>query len=657
MSARSVLASARGEDPDMADNPPGSFRWKHQRAEVRAYLGSPHGRRSFLLTPAITTDAAAEQRAALFAAFVRRLRSTERVALALPLLERLAAVEGARDVKAVTNALEAVLSGETVALPKSETTFGELTRQWTSGELARLYPDHVRVKDTSGKDAQRFESYLREHIGPVPLVSFNLDHAQHAMRQLPARLAPATRRQIAQLIRRVLGLAVFPVRAIKENPIPRGFLPHTAARKAMTYLYPTEDAALLACTREPPEVPRAAPLWFRVLYGFLAREGMRRGEALALEWSDVDLIHGSVTLAKNKTHDPRAWKLRPDVARALRAWRTWQKDRGILGALVFVDDTGAPFMARCEQLQAHLRSAGVERPAVFTRDAERQPIRVHDLRATFITIALANGASEAFIADRTGHKSSLMINRYRRAARTASELGLGDLAPLDTAIPELAPSVAAAPSAPPASSPGSAPANTPPSAGPARGPAGASGRDATPDTRESPEKEAIRDEPQREAPFENPRVGGSIPSLGTELLPFTKPPCVARLRRNGKANRSRAPRGREGPLPWVVPRGAPRLPPPTHAVPCGAPRPPPPTHAVPCGVLTSATRRARRVRPSSAPPSRKGSSRRPPSRDAPPRRPRARWPRRSGPRAAPPRGQSGEPSAPPRRPTLSRSRR
>jgi hypothetical protein len=31
-----------------------------------------------------------------------------------------------------------------------------------------------------------------------------------------------------------------------------------------------------------------------------------------------------------------------------------------------------------------------------------------------------------------------MLNRYRRAARTAAELGLGDLLPLDTAIPELA---------------------------------------------------------------------------------------------------------------------------------------------------------------------------------------------------------------------------
>ncbi len=62
------------------------------------------------------------------------------------------------------------------------------------------------------------------------------------------------------------------------------------------------------------------------------------------------------------------------------------------------------------------------------------PIRVHDLRGTFVTLALASGKTETWVADRTGHKSSIMINRYRRAARSASELGLGLLAPLDTAL-------------------------------------------------------------------------------------------------------------------------------------------------------------------------------------------------------------------------------
>ena len=91
-----------------------------------------------------------------------------------------------------------------------------------------------------------------------------------------------------------------------------------------------------------------------------------------------------------------------------------------------------------DRFRIQLKKAGVKRAELFERSKARRQVRVHDLRATFITIALANGKTETWIADRTGHKSSIMINRYRRAARTVEQLELGVLKPLDLAIPELA---------------------------------------------------------------------------------------------------------------------------------------------------------------------------------------------------------------------------
>jgi integrase len=64
-------------------------------------------------------------------------------------------------------------------------------------------------------------------------------------------------------------------------------------------------------------------------------------------------------------------------------------------------------------------------------------MRVHDLRGTFVTLSLANGRTETWVQDRTGHTPSAMLNRYRRAARSATELGLGPLRPLQLALPEL----------------------------------------------------------------------------------------------------------------------------------------------------------------------------------------------------------------------------
>jgi hypothetical protein len=59
------------------------------------------------------------------------------------------------------------------------------------------------------------------------------------------------------------------------------------------------------------------------------------------------------------------------------------------------------------------------------------------LRATFVTVSLAAGKSETWVADRTGHHSSAQIANYRRAARTAAELGHTALDLLNDAIPEL----------------------------------------------------------------------------------------------------------------------------------------------------------------------------------------------------------------------------
>jgi hypothetical protein len=129
----------------------------------------------------------------------------------------------------------------------------------------------------------------------------------------------------------------------------------------------------------------------------------------------------------------------PDVVRALRAW--WEL-RGRPGPddPVFVNPQGERITEQhlADLFREHLRLAGVERPQLFERTAKRRPVRAHDLRATFVTLALATGRTETWVADRTGHRSSQMIARYRRSARLVSELGLGWLGPLDELIPELA---------------------------------------------------------------------------------------------------------------------------------------------------------------------------------------------------------------------------
>jgi len=384
-------------------------------------------------------------------------------------------------------------------------TFQQLAERWVSGKLAEKHPDHVKLKKSVRDDRYRLAK-LYETIGDVPLESFAIDDAERAMAALPTELEASSRRQYAQLISKVLKLAAFPCRIISQSPLPAGFLPKPRNGKAKGWLYPSEDALLL---RSP-----AAPWRLRLLWGLLAREGLRIGEARALTWADLDLKRGTLRLDENKSDTPRTWALRPDVVRSLGAfkatvkalqalpddllvfeglvcgqeperarllgellageglriedaqtlrWSDVDTKRGTLrlGARVFNPSKDAMQSLRTfkdvgkalrelsdgpdarvfeglvldgsasERLREHLQLAGVDRRELFTETSKRQPLRVHDLRATFVTLALAAGKSEAWVADRTGHKSSQMIAKYRRSARLATELHLGELGALD----------------------------------------------------------------------------------------------------------------------------------------------------------------------------------------------------------------------------------
>ena len=414
----------------------GQIRWNGARASVRLALGPPVGRRTFVLASSITGEAEAEQRRAVLADLAARLRTAGRLVLALPLLERLASREGPRDVAACTAAIETLIRGEASPLPPKVPTFGELAGQWTENQLSERFPDHIPKRDHK-IDSYRLEKHVLPVIRDVPMADglFTLDHAQAVLSALPSDLSGATRKHVAHVVHRLVKLAVFPLRLLSADPIPAGWMPLGGTRKAMAWLYPSEDAALLACAR--------VPLARRVLYGFLDREGMRASEAEALEWSDLDLARGVVRLDENKTDDPRAWALRPDVTKALSRWRILlaaseaKDDRRTIRSRAAGRVFPVPRDHQADQFRADLECAGIDRAELFERSATRQPIRIHDLRAGFVTVALSLGRSETWISDRTGHKSHTMIARYRRAARTAEELHLGDLAPLDAAIPEL----------------------------------------------------------------------------------------------------------------------------------------------------------------------------------------------------------------------------
>lgn len=323
-------------------------------------------------------------------------------------------------------------------------TFQQFAERWTSGELHRQYPDRVKAKD-SKDDVQRLTAYVYPHIGHLQLADIDVDDLEGVLSELPRHLGPGTRRQVAQVMARVLRLAAMPAKLIRVSPVPEGFLP-TVGKVQFPFLRPQEEALLVAC--------EATPILRRLFFALVCREGFRREDLAALTWSALDLEVGVVTLDRHKTSEyvgSRSWMLRRDSVVAL-SWLQAERPRSRGPFEGFYVDHLA------EQLRADVARVGVTRPELFSRERGRGRLTEHCLRRTFVTLALAEGRSDAWVTDRTGHTTTQQLARYKASARLAAELNLGPLLPLDQVVPELLRAK------PPAAAP-APPKSTPPDAG------------------------------------------------------------------------------------------------------------------------------------------------------------------------------------------------
>lgn len=319
-----------------------------RRHYMRIRLGAK--KRESIPLPACRTEDEADRRCEIIADVAQRLLDGGRVDKVKDIADQLGAATSAKQIDLIQKSVARLLSETFVR--SDDMTFGKFAGMWTSGELHRQFPDHIKQKASAKDDEGRLAKYVLPIVEDVPLRAFSLDHAELIMRGIPREASAATRRHVAQILNRLLKIAAYPARMIERSPLPTGFLPKLGPEKAKPYLYPDEDARLLACTSVDVE--------YRVFYGVLDREGFRVGELLGnakmgstpIAWSNFDLDRGLVTLDENKTDDPRTWALDAGVAATLK-W--WQKR-----------SPKAPFpriVARhlAERFRAHLKTAGVGR--------------------------------------------------------------------------------------------------------------------------------------------------------------------------------------------------------------------------------------------------------------------------------------------------------
>ncbi|MGH8963217.1 MAG: tyrosine-type recombinase/integrase [Jatrophihabitantaceae bacterium] len=212
---------------------------------------------------------------------------------------------------------------------------------------------------------------------------------------------------IMERARKVYGLPTNPVRDVEK-------LRERYDATSFAFYSPEEVHALARA---------AASAQDGTLFLTAAFTGLRRGELLALRWRDVDFERSSIrvfgSFANGRLTTPKSGRGRvvpmvPEVAAALA--QLGQR-RDFMGEddLVFPGDRGR-----------HLDGSALRRRFVAAYEgAGLRPIRFHDLRHTFGTLAVRGAESIAELQNWLGHaevRTTMRYTHYREQADAAARL-------------------------------------------------------------------------------------------------------------------------------------------------------------------------------------------------------------------------------------------
>ena len=302
--------------------------------------------------------------------------------------------------------------GELALLDAGKQPLREFGKEWW-----RLYAEPNLARATLELYAMLWDTHILPRLGAVTLRELTPELLGRFRLELEADgVGRSSVRKSLVLIHGVLQRAVEwgrlgtnPARAVRKPPVGRP--------RAVTPLSPDTVEAIRFWLLRRGMVRDAT------LVSVLAYAGLRPGEALALTWSHVRertlLIEAAVaigTIADTKTRRRRTVRLLPPLADDLAEWRS--KTREPAGrALVFPGRGDGPW-SRTNYQNWRRRVYG---PAALAAGVEEP--RPYDLRHSFVSLLIAEGANVVDVARQAGHSPTMALNTY---AHVFDEFDPGD---------------------------------------------------------------------------------------------------------------------------------------------------------------------------------------------------------------------------------------
>lgn len=188
------------------------------------------------------------------------------------------------------------------------------------------------------------------------------------------------------------------LRHVLNGVVREGKLPNNPVLKLKMYKEPKGKTRFLSMEEETILLAKLGPIygpWAR----FAILTGLRQAEQFRLQWKDVDLERGILTLPTTKAGGVQYAVLNDEAKAILRSMDSWQRSKWVF-----------PSENPATALDARNFYNRVWMPAVI--EAGIESATWHDLRHTFASRLAMNGQNEGTIAALLRHSTTALVKRY-----------------------------------------------------------------------------------------------------------------------------------------------------------------------------------------------------------------------------------------------------
>ena len=253
-------------------------------------------------------------------------------------------------------------------------------------------PHAYASKRSANSDDSKFKTHLFKLFGSRPLASITRQEIQRYHDELISRRAPATANRHLALLKRSFNLAIL-WGYLDANPAT-GIRMHTENNQSQRFLSIDEAKRLWAVLSTEQNQIAAKAIKLMLL------TGVRREEALQARWEDIDQERLLWNLPITKSGRQRFVMLSEPALAVINELPGLGSGHYLFpGAR-----PGKPLNNARKCFQRALKVAGLAH------------LRIHDLRHTFASLAINNGASLYEVQHLLGHASNKTTQRYAHLA-------------------------------------------------------------------------------------------------------------------------------------------------------------------------------------------------------------------------------------------------